>query len=144
MGSVLNSFMQGEKESSFAEALETTEDKTKETIPRQYMPLTEVCFYVLMALREERHGYEIMQWVDSITGGALKLQGGTIYNSLSRLEHDELIELTRADDRRKYYRITATGKCVLQIEQKRLERIYQNSRDKVWKNKNIKKSRVNE
>ena len=105
------------------------------TIPKQYAPLTEVCFYILMALRKECYGYEIMQWTETVTDGQVKLQGGTIYNSLSRLERDGLIRVSREEGSRKYYQITEMGEHVLLHESRRLERIHRNSHDKVWKNK---------
>lgn len=105
----------------------------KMEVTKQYAPLTEVSFYILMALCKERHGYEVMQWTNMITDGELELQGGTLYNSLARLEHNGLVEITREDDRRKYYQITPLGKKVLQAERMRLERLYTNSRDKIWR-----------
>lgn len=131
--------MQVEKCISPLEETISEDGATKNIIPKQYIPLTEVSFYILMALREERHGYEVMQWAHAITDGEVKLQGGTLYNSLARLERDGLIRMTREEDRRKYYQITEFGLRVLQIECSRLERIYKNSRNMAWKRKRLSK-----
>ena len=38
--------------------------------------LTEQMFYVLLALREERHGYGIMQAIAELTGGRVSVGAG--------------------------------------------------------------------
>lgn len=133
-------FMQFEKYLSPIKETTLNNGDTKDIIPKRYTPLTEVSFYILMALQEERHGYEIMQWAHTITDGEVELQGGTLYNSLARLERDGLIHMTREGDRRKYYHITEFGLKVLGIECVRLERIYKNSRDMTWKSKRPNKA----
>lgn len=44
--------------------------------------LTEVTFYILLALCEPRHGYAVMQFVAERTGGRLELGAGTLYGAL--------------------------------------------------------------
>ena len=101
-------------------------------IPKQYSPLTETAFYILMALRQERHGYDIMQWTKTITGGEVVLNAGTVYNCLSRMEHDGVVECCREDSRRKFYQLTELGTFILDSEKRRLARAYQNSRGLTW------------
>ena len=48
--------------------------------------LTEVTFYILLALCEPRHGYAVMQFVAERTGGRLELGAGTLYGALGTLE----------------------------------------------------------
>ena len=65
--------------------------------------LTEQMFYVLLFLREERHGYGIMQAIAELTGGRVSVGAGTLYALLERFEKDGLIRRTRTEDNRKYY-----------------------------------------
>lgn len=84
--------------------------------------LTEQMFYVLLALRQERHGYGIMQYAADLTGGAVSIGAGTLYALLDRFEKDGLIKRTRLDESRKYYRITPEGMEVLEQEYRRIRR----------------------
>ena len=40
--------------------------------------LTEVTFFILLALYEPRHGYAVMQFVEEKTGGRLVLGAGSV------------------------------------------------------------------
>ena len=51
-------------------------------IKKVYVPMTETAFYILFCLREPNHGYGIVQKVDKITNGAIRLTPGTMYGSL--------------------------------------------------------------
>lgn len=84
--------------------------------------LTEQMFYVLLALRQERHGYGVMQYISDLTGGAVTVGAGTLYALLDRFEKDGLILRTRTEDSRKYYRITDEGRETLEREYRRLRR----------------------
>ncbi|MDR3207907.1 MAG: PadR family transcriptional regulator [Oscillospiraceae bacterium] len=95
---------------------------------KTYMPMTETMFYILLSLTEPRHGYGIMQHVEEITGERIRLGAGTIYNSLSKLERSELIELITETERRKIYLITEVGQELLKAEIVRLEELAENGR----------------
>ncbi|MGI5891521.1 MAG: PadR family transcriptional regulator [Bacillota bacterium] len=95
-----------------------------EKIRRRYLPMSETMFYILFSLREERHGYAIMQYVKELTRGRIILGAGTIYQSLGKLERDGLIRRTRASERKKFYLITAAGQEILLEEVHRIEEIY--------------------
>ena len=82
--------------------------------------LTEQMFYVLLALRQERHGYGIMQAITALTGGRVNVGAGTLYALLERFEQDGLILLTRTEPNRKYYRLTPQGEKVLGDEYQRI------------------------
>lgn len=45
-------------------------------IRKVYVPMTETGFYILMCLQEEMHGYSIVQKVDTLTDGDVKLSPG--------------------------------------------------------------------
>lgn len=95
-------------------------------IRKVYVPMTETGFYILMCLTEESHGYGIVQKVKELTGGDIILSPGTMYGSLSKMEKDGLISFVRMEDKRKIYTITELGRQVLQLEIKRIKRLYEN------------------
>lgn len=89
--------------------------------------MTETGFYILLCLQSPNHGYGIVQRVDQMTDGEIKLSPGTMYGSLSKMEKDGVIRFVREEEKRKIYQITALGTEVLQLEQKRIKRLYKNS-----------------
>jgi len=101
-------------------------------------PLTPAVFHILLALAEgERHGYAIMQSVAEETGGAFTMGPGTLYGSIKRMIDAGLIAEAgdRQDpamngERRRYYRITASGTRAAAAEAKRLEMLVQMARGK--------------
>lgn len=98
-------------------------------IKKVYMPMTETAFYILLCLKEPNHGYGIVQKVEKITNGAIRLTPGTMYGSLSKMEKDGVISFIREEEKRKIYQITELGTTVLQIELKRIERLYKNAQE---------------
>lgn len=94
-------------------------------IQKVYVPMTETGFYILLCLREEAHGYSIVKKTEQLTHGEIKISPGTLYGSLSKMEKDGLIRFVREEDKRKIYRITALGTQVLDLEMKRIARLYQ-------------------
>jgi DNA-binding PadR family transcriptional regulator len=95
--------------------------------PSAFLPLPQAQFHVLVALTEgERHGYAIMQSVETTSDGVVKMGPATLYGTLKRLVADGLAEeLTRHpspddDQRRRYYRLTALGQRVCAAEAARL------------------------
>lgn len=86
--------------------------------------MTETAFYILLCLREPNHGYGIVQTVEKLTEGAIRLAPGTMYGSLSKMEKDGVIRFIREEDKRKIYKITDLGEEVLALEIKRIERLY--------------------
>lgn len=95
-------------------------------IQKVYVPMTETGFYILLCLREELHGYSIVQKVEALTQGAIRISPGTMYGSLSKMEKDGLISFVREEEKRKIYHITQLGSQVLGEEMKRIERLYHN------------------
>lgn len=98
-------------------------------IKKVYIPMTETGFYILLCLQEEMHGYSIVQKVETLTGGEIRLSPGTMYGSLSKMEKDGLICFVREEEKRKLYRITELGKQVLELEMARIERLYRNLKE---------------
>ena len=90
--------------------------------------------HILVALADgERHGYAIMQDVAARTDGAVRLGPGTLYGSIKRMLHDELIEELEErpgedDVRRRYYRITPRGRRAAREELGRLATLVRHAR----------------
>ena len=100
-------------------------------IKKVYVPMTETAFFILMCLRKPNHGYGIVQTVERMTDGAIKLAPGTMYGSLSKMEKDKVIRFVREEEKRKIYQITELGTEVLQLELKRIERLYRNAQEEL-------------
>lgn len=100
-------------------------------IKKVYVPMTETGFYILLCLQKANHGYGIVQMVEQMTDGEIRLSPGTMYGSLSKMEKDGLIEFVREEEKRKIYQITALGTEILQLELKRIKRLYKNSQEEI-------------
>jgi DNA-binding PadR family transcriptional regulator len=87
----------------------------------KYLPLSEASFYVLLALRQPSHGYAVMQQVESMSAGAVKIGPGTLYGAFATLEKQGLIKLVQEAERRKVFQLSDTGILVLQAQVRRLE-----------------------
>ena len=96
-----------------------------------YVPMTETGFYILFCLQKPNHGYGIVQLVEKLTNGEIHLAPGTMYGSLSKMEKDKLIYFIREEEKRKIYQITSLGNEVLEIEIKRIERLYRNMKEMI-------------
>lgn len=89
-------------------------------------PLPAASLHVVLALLGgEKHGYALMQEVEELSDGSVKMGPGTLYGTLNRLVDDGLIIETRQDDRRRFYRLTASGEQVASAELARLKRLVQ-------------------
>lgn len=93
-------------------------------IRKVYVPMTETGFYILLCFREESHGYNVIRKVEELTGGEIRISPGTMYGSLSKMEKDGLIHFVREEEKRKIYVISDLGRQVLELEMKRIERLY--------------------
>ena len=94
------------------------------------LPLTPTVFHVLVTLAGgPKHGYAVAQEVEDLTGGRIVMGPGTLYGSLQRMQQAGLIEEAENPgegglhaERRRYYRMTATGAAALRSESERLLR----------------------
>lgn len=99
--------------------------------PQQFVPLKSQWFHIMISLAGgEQHGYAIMQEVLNRTTGKVRLWPATLYGSIKRLIEAELIEESDErpapeldDARRRYYRLTALGRRVLDAECDRLQEL---------------------
>ena len=89
------------------------------------LPLTPAVFHILLTLfGKERHGYDIMQQVQTDSQGSVKMGPGTLYGSLDRMIEAGLVaKASTQDPRRIYYRLTALGQTTLRAETERLSRV---------------------
>ena len=86
--------------------------------------LTEVTFYILLALYTPKHGYAVMQFIEEKTGGRLSLGAGTLYGALNSLQEKGWIApYGDSGDRKKEYLITLQGKKVAENELARLKEL---------------------
>ena len=92
----------------------------------KYLPLTESTYYILLALVEPLHGYAVMQKIDEISKGTVKVGPGTLYGAFTSLEKERLIVKVKEENRRKSYLLTPKGKKVLMNQIKRIEIMTQN------------------
>jgi len=87
-----------------------------------------VGYQILLALAaRDRHGYLIRKAIEHQTDGAMKLGPGTLYAAIRRLEDQGLIDESPwrpdadlDDPRRRYYRLTRSGRAALEAETERL------------------------
>ncbi len=95
--------------------------------------LTEAVYYILLSLVEPMHGYGIMQNVEQLSGGRVKLAAGTLYGAINTLlEKGWIVALPENNilkekgSRKKEYLITDRGKEMLRCEIQRLRELIEN------------------
>lgn len=92
------------------------------------LALTEATYYILLSLWNPRHGYGIMQTVEQLSDGRVRLAAGTLYGALTALCDKGWIEQlpVESGSRRKEYCLTEKGKAVLRAELVRLKELVAN------------------
>ena len=95
----------------------------------QFQTLTEPMYYTLLALTEECCGVDIMEKVQRISKGRVKVGPGTLYAMLSKFEDNGIIRRTAEDGRRKSYVITEYGMEMLRAEYDRLQMMVRDGRE---------------
>ena len=90
-------------------------------MPRaKFQTLTEQMFYILLCLKDECCGMDIMDRVPEMTGGRVQVGSGTLYNLLEQFADAEMIQETKAEGRRRSYILTDKGRETLAKEYDRL------------------------
>lgn len=92
----------------------------------KYLPVTESTYYILLSLIEPLHGYGVMQKVDAISEGTVKIGPGTLYGAFQTLEKEGLIIKVGEEERRKIYQLTAKGREVMMKQLDRLRIMVRN------------------
>ncbi len=83
---------------------------------KEFETLTPQMFYILLSLKKPRHGYEIMQSIQTMTDGQLTVGAGTLYTLLSRFQNDNYIDLIGEENRKKIYLLSPLGEKKLKSE----------------------------
>lgn len=86
----------------------------------KFQTLTEQMFYILLCLKSECCGIDIMDKVPEMTDGRVQVGSGTLYNLLEQFLDAEMIRETKAEGRRRSYILTEKGYDMLQKERQRL------------------------
>ena len=96
-------------------------------------PLTESYFYILLCLyKENLHGYAIMQKAKEISEGRVVIGAGTMYgatgNMIKKSWIEEIQEEATDERGKRLYKLTETGKTILEQEIQRLEALVSNAK----------------
>lgn len=97
----------------------------------KHNPLTEAVFYILLAVRKPNHGYGIIQEVEELTGGRVKMGAGTLYGAIQSLTKKGWIRIYSEDTqsrKKKEYLITDAGWEAFKEERKRLAELLENAK----------------
>lgn len=92
--------------------------------------LTEAVYYILLSLTVPMHGYGIMQNVEKLSCGRVRLAAGTLYGALNTLLEKGWIIECSADtpSRKKEYLVTEKGREVVRAELLRLQELVENGK----------------
>ena len=90
--------------------------------------LPSAAFRILVSRADgQLHGYGIMRQVEEQTNGRMRLGPGTLYSSIQGMLEEDLIEEADGSpdpgagrDRRRYYRLTSSGRKLARVEAQRL------------------------
>lgn len=116
---------------AIADRMKATQNKERKGViimPQQ--ALTEAVFYILLSLQKPLHGYGIIQNVDTLSHGRVRLAPGTLYGALNSLVDKGWIDSLpeNPESRKKEYVITVSGKSVLKAELNRLAELVENGK----------------
>lgn len=91
-------------------------------MPREkFRTLTEQMFYVLLCLKEECCGMDILDKVKTMTSGRVNVGSGTLYNLLEQFLDSKMILETKVEGRKRSYILTEKGKEMLDAEYTRIQ-----------------------
>ncbi len=91
-------------------------------MPREkFVTLTEQMFYILLALKNECCGMDIMDRVKQITKGRVNVGPGTLYNLLEQFSDEGIIRLTKVEGKKRSYILTEKGRALLEREYHRIQ-----------------------
>ena len=90
-------------------------------MPRaKFQTLTEQMFYVLLCLKHECYGMDILDRVPAMTDDRVNVGSGTLYNLLEQFLSAGMIRETKVEGRRRSYIITEKGMETLNAEYQRI------------------------
>lgn len=92
------------------------------TVPRaKFHTLTEQMFYVLLCLKNECYGMDILDRVPAMTANRVSVGSGTLYNLLEQFLAEGFIRETKVEGRRRSYILTEKGREMLDKEYERIQ-----------------------
>lgn len=90
-------------------------------MPRaKFHTLTEQMFYILLCLKNECYGMDILDRVPAMTDGRVTVGSGTLYNLLEQFLTEGIIKETKVEGRRRSYILTKKGMDMLKKEYDRI------------------------
>ena len=93
-------------------------------MPREkFQTLTEQMFYILLCLKEECCGMDIMSRVEELTNGRVRVGPGTLYNLLEQFQSAGFIKETKVVGRKRSYILQEKGEAMLREEYQRLKKL---------------------
>ena len=95
----------------------------------KFQTLTEQMFYVLLTLREECCGTDVMARISNLTQGRVTVGPGTLYNLLDSFQATGWITETKTEGRKRSYLITPAGEQALADEYQRLQKLAEDYRN---------------
>ena len=90
-------------------------------MPRaKFQTLTEQMFYILLCLKEECYGMDILDRVPAMTENRVRVGSGTLYNLREQFLDAGIIRETKIEGRRRSYILTEKGREMLKREYDRI------------------------
>ena len=90
-------------------------------MPREkFHTLTEQMFYILLCLKDECCGMDILDKVPLMTNNRVNVGSGTLYNLLEQFLESEIIRETKVEGRKRSYILTHKGREMMKNESDRL------------------------
>jgi DNA-binding PadR family transcriptional regulator len=90
-------------------------------------PLSEPVLLILTSLAgQPRHGYALIQDIEQLSGGRVRMSTGTLFGALRRLLEDGWIEPFEQEDtsrQKQAYRLTGMGRRQLELELDRMKQL---------------------
>ena len=119
---------------SSAPTIDSADTAGDDAALRALLPLSPLNYQILLALADgERHGYRILQDIQASSAnsqGIYHVGPGALYRAIKQLlalrliaPADERPDPALDDERRRYYRLTARGRRVAQLEAVRLAQL---------------------
>jgi PadR family transcriptional regulator PadR len=106
----------------------TDQARTDKAKTDQVLSASTLSLLILEALAAEPlHGYGVARWIEGVTDDALRVEEGSLYPALHRLEREDLIEgawaKTDSGRRARFYRLTRAGRRRLAAEREGWRRL---------------------
>ena len=86
----------------------------------KFQTLTEQMFYILLCLKDECYGMDILDRVPAMTQRRVNVGSGTLYNLLEQFVTAGMIRETKVEGRRRSYILTDYGRETLEREYRRI------------------------